>query len=110
VDGNSKYILSGSVIVFQMFNQQIDVVSSSSTGALMLDVIVECCNSLDAYQTAWTKLLEQEYSKFNDKPHDVPEGLPEYILALANDNLRSTEFAETIKVLGPFLTSIFYST
>jgi hypothetical protein len=96
MDVNGIYLLSGSVIVFQMFNQQVDVVSSSSRGALIYDVIVECCTALEEFQKAWMRILEQEYQKFVDKPNDVAEGLPEYILALANDCLRSTEFAETI--------------
>ncbi|KAJ3413623.1 SNARE-binding exocyst subunit S6 [Chytridiales sp. JEL 0842] len=96
MDVNGMYLLSGSVIVFQMFNQQVDVVSSSSRGALIYDVIVECCNALEEFQKAWTRILEHEYQKFLEKPADVAEGLPEYIIALANDSLRSTEFSETI--------------
>lgn len=96
VGANGIYVLSGSVIVFQMFNQQLDVVSSSSHGALMFDVVVECCSALDEFQKAWTRTLDTEFQKFLEKPADTIEGFPEYVLALANDSMRSTEFAEVI--------------
>ncbi|KAI9365490.1 exocyst complex component Sec6-domain-containing protein [Zopfochytrium polystomum] len=99
-DGTQMYLLSGSVIVFQMFNQQLDVVSGSSRGALMYDVIIECCTALEEYQKAWTKTLETEVQRFFEGPTkhgDAPaEGLPEYIIALANDAMRGTEFAEVM--------------
>ncbi|KAJ3064946.1 SNARE-binding exocyst subunit S6 [Podochytrium sp. JEL0797] len=94
VDGSGKYLLSGSVIVFQMFNQQIDVVSSSSRGALIFDVMAECCTALEEFQRAWTRILEFEYEKFVDKSNELAEGLPDYIVALANDCMKCTEFAE----------------
>ncbi|KAI8832478.1 exocyst complex component Sec6-domain-containing protein [Chytriomyces cf. hyalinus JEL632] len=93
-DGSGKYLLSGSVIVFQMFNQQIDVVCGSSRGALMYDVVVECCNVLEEFQQAWTKILDFEFDKFLEKASDLSEGLPDYIVALANDFMKCTEFSE----------------
>ncbi|KAI9352595.1 exocyst complex component Sec6-domain-containing protein [Obelidium mucronatum] len=94
VDGSGKYILSGSVIVFQMFNQQIDVVSSSSRGALTFDVMSECSTALEEFQRAWTRIVEFEYDKFTEKASDLAEGLPDYITALANDFMKCTEFSE----------------
>ncbi|KAJ3150536.1 SNARE-binding exocyst subunit S6 [Irineochytrium annulatum] len=96
IDSNGVYLLTGSVIVFQMFNQQVDVVAQSSRGELIYDVIFECCQALEEFQKAWTKILEKEYQRFTEKPGDVAEGLPEYVIALANDNLRGTEFSEVI--------------
>ncbi|KAJ3211678.1 SNARE-binding exocyst subunit S6 [Dinochytrium kinnereticum] len=95
-DSNGIYLLSGSVIVFQMFNQQVDVVSQSSRGPLIFDVIVECCNAIEEFQKAWTKILEKENQRFFEKDKEIAEGLPEYIVALANDSLRGTEFSEVI--------------
>jgi hypothetical protein len=96
VDSGDQYLLRGSVIVFQMFNQQIDVVAQSSRGQLLNDVVVECCKSLEEFQNAWMKLLELESAKFTNKANDLAEGLVEYVLALANDCMRSAEFSETI--------------
>ncbi|KAH6562713.1 hypothetical protein BASA50_007432 [Batrachochytrium salamandrivorans] len=96
MDGTGQYLLTGSIIIFQMFNQQLDVVSTSSRGHLLHDVVMECCNSLDEFQNAWIKILDQEYGKFVAKSNDLSEGLVEYVMALANDSLRSSEFSETI--------------
>ncbi|KAJ3113630.1 SNARE-binding exocyst subunit S6 [Phlyctochytrium bullatum] len=95
-DSNGLYLLSGSVIVFQMFNQQVDIVSQSSRGPLIYDVIVECCNAIEEFQKAWSKILERENQRFFDKDKELSEGLPDYIVALANDCLRGTEFSEVI--------------
>ncbi|KAI8910000.1 exocyst complex component Sec6-domain-containing protein [Powellomyces hirtus] len=103
-DGSGNYLLAGSVIVFQMFNQQVDLVSSSSRGELLYDVVKECCRTLDEFHKAWTKIMDSEYHKFVDKDNqhhnkhgtELAEGLPDYIVALANDCLRSSEFSEQL--------------
>lgn len=95
-DGGGQYYLTGSIIVFQMFNQQVDVVASSSRGQLLYDVVVECCVTLDEFHKAWLRILDSEYQKFTERSPDLAEGLPEYVTALANDCLRSTEFSEAI--------------
>ncbi|KAJ3162239.1 SNARE-binding exocyst subunit S6 [Geranomyces variabilis] len=100
-DGSGNYLLAGSVIVFQMFNQQVDLVSPSSRGELLYDVVKECCRTLDEFHKAWTKIMDNEYIKFGERDKAQPgaelaEGLPEYIVALANDCLRSSEFSEQL--------------
>ncbi|KAJ3014877.1 SNARE-binding exocyst subunit S6 [Thoreauomyces humboldtii] len=102
-DGSGNYLLSGSVIVFQMFNQQVDLVSSSSRGELLYDVVKECCRTLDEFHKAWTRIMDNEYQKFVDrethtaKPgHELADGLPDYVVALANDCFRSSEFSEQL--------------
>lgn len=93
-DAEGLYILSGSLILFKMFNQQIDVVSSSSRGSLLTDVVTECIATLEEYQRYWITLLDAEFKKFEDKAKGLVQGLPEFIMALANDCYRSTEFCE----------------
>ncbi|KAJ3190257.1 SNARE-binding exocyst subunit S6 [Gaertneriomyces sp. JEL0708] len=95
-DTEGKYLLAGSVIVFSMFNQQVDVVASSSRGQLLFNVVKECCVTLDEFHKAWTRILDNEFQKFVDKSPELTEGLPDYMIALANDCLRSTEFAESL--------------
>lgn len=80
-DSTGLYMLSGSVIVFQMFNQQIDVVSPSSRGQLLLNVVVECMNSSSALHSNWINVMEVEYKRFETKSTELAEGLPEYIIA-----------------------------
>ena len=96
-DGNGQYLLAGSVIVFKMFNQQIDVAITSSRGQLLYDVVLVCIDVLEEYQNTWVRILDQEYQKFIDRAADLSDGLPEYVMALSNDALRSTEFSENIR-------------
>ena len=95
-DADGFYVMSGSVIMFQMFNQQLDVVSTSSRGPLLVSVIRECLARVDEYLKHWGEAIESEYKKFESKGGDIAQGLPEYIIALANDCYRSTEFSETL--------------
>ncbi|KAI9193098.1 exocyst complex component Sec6-domain-containing protein [Polychytrium aggregatum] len=95
-ENNGTYLLSGSVIVFQMFNQQVDIVMTSSRGPLMFDVIAECCEALDRYGVYWGDVADREFQRFCEKDPELGEGLPDYLVALANDCLRSTEFADTM--------------
>ncbi|KAI8914395.1 exocyst complex component Sec6-domain-containing protein [Gorgonomyces haynaldii] len=96
MDTNGQYLLTGSVIVFQMFNQQLDVVAPASKGQLLYEIVVECCNTLESFQNSWLKILDSEYTKFVNKSNDLTEGIVEYTMALANDCYRSTEFSESI--------------
>lgn len=96
MDTTGQYLLTGSVIAFQMFNQQLDVVSTSSKGQLLNEIVTECCTVMEEFQNAWIKIIDLEYTKFFQKASDLNEGLVEYIMAMANDCMRSTEFSDTI--------------
>ena len=96
-DAEGHYLSGGSVIVFKMFNQQLDVALSSSKGQLLYDVVLVCTDVLEEYQNTWMKLLDQEYQKFVEKSPDISDGLPEYVMAFANDSLKSSEFSENIR-------------
>jgi exocyst complex component 3 len=95
-DTAGQYLLTGSVIAFQMFNQQLDVVSTTSNAQLSNNIVHECCSVMGEFQTAWMKLVDNEFNKFQHKAADLNEGLVEYLIALANDCMRSAEFSETI--------------
>ncbi|KAJ3321383.1 SNARE-binding exocyst subunit S6 [Boothiomyces sp. JEL0866] len=96
MDTTEQYLFTGSVIVFQMFNQQLDVVAGTSRGQLLSEIVTECCCIMEEFQAAWIKIIDLEYNKFTHKQADLNEGLVEYIMALANDCMRSTEFSDTI--------------
>lgn len=93
-DANGQFLLTGSVIIFQMFNQQLDIVSTASYGQLIADVINECCEVLNSFQNGWMHVLDSEYSRFVSRAADMPQGLVEYTIALGNDCVRSAEFGE----------------
>lgn len=96
MDTSGQYLLTGSVIAFQMFNQQLDVVSSTSKGQLLNEIVHECCAVMSEFQQSWIKIIDLEYAKFFQKSHELNEGLVEYVIALANDCMRSAEFSDTI--------------
>lgn len=79
-DASGMYMLGGSVLVFQMFNQQIDVAASSSRGPLLFEVVSECVATLLEFQINWIKIMDSEFKKFETKSNDLAEGLPEYIM------------------------------
>ncbi|KAL7746700.1 SNARE-binding exocyst subunit S6 [Sorochytrium milnesiophthora] len=96
VDTQEHYQLAAPVIMFNMVNQQIDIAMDSSRGQLLQDVIVECKQVLFTYQNHFTQVLTQEYNRFSADPSKCPGGVIEYTMALANDNLRCTEFVDLI--------------
>ncbi|TPX40434.1 hypothetical protein SeLEV6574_g06619 [Synchytrium endobioticum] len=95
-DAAGRYTMSASIIMFQMVNQQVDIVSSSSRGALMHDVLAECTTALDEFHRAWLRLIDAEHTRFVERSADLAEGLPEYTMAVGNDAFRAREFAEAL--------------
>jgi len=112
LDQNGYYCTSSAVIMFQMVNQQVDIVAGNSSGRLMGDVITECSDILQEYQRSWIKLIEQEFNKIfpknADKKVDPVEGLLEYCIAVGNDSYRCIDFTEAIikRVDGLLETSL----
>ncbi|CAG8492460.1 7351_t:CDS:2 [Acaulospora colombiana] len=96
LDANRLYGLSGSVIMFQMVNQQIDVAAESGQGKILADVVRECAKSMKASQEAWMKLLTSELRKQIEKPDEASPGFVEYVIALANDQIRCADFTDAI--------------
>ena len=47
-------------------------------------------------KTLSISISDLEFNKFVQKSNDLNEGLVEYLIALANDCMRSTEFSDTI--------------
>ena len=45
-------------------------------------------------QDTWTKLIDSEYKKQVEKPEETPGGLAEYVIAVANDQIKCADFAE----------------
>ncbi|CAH1760027.1 9778_t:CDS:2 [Entrophospora sp. SA101] len=105
VGANNLFCLSGSVIMFQMVNQQIDVAAESGQGKILADVVKECSTAMIDTQNTWKSLLVTELKKHIEKPEETQEGFVEYCIALANDQLRCAEFTEdVVKRLEPLLS------
>jgi exocyst complex component 3 len=96
VDSDGLYGTQGAVILFQMVNQQVDSAMDSGQGVILARVVEEVSRVMREIQQQWTRLIDAEYKKQVEKPEEAAGGLVEYSIALANDQLRSADFAETL--------------
>jgi len=97
VDENSRFILQGAVITFQMINQQIDVASDANKASVLVGVVDECVRLLKERQTHWEDMTRRELDKFIAQPDDVPGGILEWMCAAGNDQARCAIFTESVK-------------
>lgn len=97
------YGMQGAVIMFQMVSQQIDVAADSGQGRVLASVVAECDRVMRRTREHWLAILDQETSLVqrardpNVKDAAEPAaGLPDYIMALANDQIRAADYCEAI--------------
>ncbi|KAK7207432.1 exocyst complex component Sec6-domain-containing protein [Myxozyma melibiosi] len=95
-DPEMKYGLENTPIVFQMLNQQINVSIDSAEIRVVSGVIHECKRQLINRQEQWLSTLREEIQKSNASPEDVPGGVLEYSIAVANDQIRGADYTENI--------------
>lgn len=108
-DADELYGMQGTVIMFQMISQQIDVAADSGQGRVLASVISACVDAMKRRQASWDELLKREVQKVVDGPDQVPGGLLEYTIALANDQIKSADYAESISNRVKPLVSSKYS-
>ncbi|KAK9388907.1 exocyst complex component Sec6-domain-containing protein [Lipomyces mesembrius] len=96
VDPESKYGLANTPIVFQMLNQQINVGIDSDEIRVVSGVIHECKRQLLLRQQKWINVVRDEIQKSNASMDEVPGGLLEYCIAVANDQVRGADYTENI--------------
>ena len=97
VDADGLYGLQSAIIMFEMVNQQVDVAADSGQGRVLSQVVSEIVRAIKKWQTDWTDLLSQELQKQIENPESVPGGLVEYTIALANDQIRSADYTESLQ-------------
>lgn len=105
---DGQFGLSGAVDLFQIINQQIDVAADANQGKLLYLVVNECHKVMKDSQSFWKKLLFSELQKQLDQPEDVPEGFVEYVMALANDQIKCSDFANDILMRVPPIVDANY--
>ncbi|CCH43753.1 Exocyst complex component [Wickerhamomyces ciferrii] len=128
VDSENLYALEGTKIVFQMFTQQCDVASGSGQGKILAGVVEEFGKLLITRQARWSGLIKTEVQKLLTINHKepssgknsstteeteedtVPPGLIEYLIALANDQMRGADYTEAISNKYGGMVSKKYST
>jgi exocyst complex component 3 len=111
-DADGLYRMSGTVILWKIINEQIDAATESNQGAVLARIVAESNRVIKSTQVQWTKLVDAEYKKNVDgRPEDVAPGLSEYIVALANDQIRSADFAEDLSArLEPLVSTKYKAT
>ncbi|EKM81869.1 hypothetical protein AGABI1DRAFT_118936 [Agaricus bisporus var. burnettii JB137-S8] len=96
VNSDGLYETQGAVILFQMVNQQMDLAAESGQGTILARVVGETNRVMRGLQDRWVKVIEAEFKKQSEKPDEVAGGLVEYCIALANDQIKSADYAEAL--------------
>jgi len=96
LDADGQYGMQGAVILFQMVNQQVDAAMESGQGMILARVVSETNRVMRGVQDQWTRIIETEYKKTSERPEEAPGGLVEYAIALANDQIKSADYAEAL--------------
>ena len=90
------YTTPGTIIFLDMVNQQVDLALDSNQGLVLSRAVEEVNRVMRAIQDRWVKLVDTEFKKYAEKPDEVPGGLVEYCIALANDQIKAADFTETL--------------
>ncbi|KAJ2452977.1 hypothetical protein EV183_002562 [Coemansia sp. RSA 2336] len=91
------YVTGGSIYLFEIVNQNIELVTEAQRAKLLCDLMVECNKIFQDISKQWRELLEKEKTKQIEAPETAAEGLVDYTMALANEQIRSVVQAETIR-------------
>ena len=94
---DGQFGMEGVVDFFALVNQQCDLALDSNQGAVLARVVTECANVMRKSQQQWLKAIAEEARfQVEKKPEEVPGGLVEYVVALANDQLKSADHVEAM--------------
>lgn len=104
--------MDGVVDFFQLVNQQIDLALDSNQGAVLARVVTESAKVMRRVQAEWVALVASETRLQGERrPEELAPGLVEYVMALANDQLRAADKAEELQSrLEPLVSDKYKST
>ncbi|KAI9271298.1 exocyst complex component Sec6-domain-containing protein [Sporodiniella umbellata] len=102
---DNQFGLSGAVDLFQIVNQQIDLAAEANQGKLLYLVVNECYKVMKDSQSFWKQLLASEFQKYKA---ELADGFIEYVMALANDQLKCSDFASDILERVPPIVDASY--
>ncbi|CDK24586.1 unnamed protein product [Kuraishia capsulata CBS 1993] len=88
--------LVGSSIVFEMFQEQCGVAAETNQAKILNGVVLHFADLLLKRQGDWSALLTSEVERWIEHTDEIPDGLIEYIVALANDQIRGFEYTEDV--------------
>lgn len=104
--------MDGVVDFFALVNQQIDLSLESNQGAVLARVVTECGRVMHRVQAEWNALVGSEARAQTEKrPEELAGGLVEYVMALANDQLRAADYTEALQArLEPLVSDKYKAT
>ncbi|CAA21114.2 exocyst complex subunit Exo3 [Schizosaccharomyces pombe] len=95
LDSDGNYGLQGTIIFFQMITQQINIISHTNNSDVVGIVLSSIMYIMQSMQDQWKSVMRSELSQqLSGNPESVPPGLMEYLLAVANDNLKCAGFMD----------------
>lgn len=107
-DENRNAGMPGAILMFQMINQQVEVALDSNKGSVVVGVVEECVRLLKNRQQKWQKVMSDEIESYCVNSEDAAEGILEYTIAVANDQLKCAGYAESTSAkVGPLLSRKF---
>lgn len=120
-DSEGLLFLDGTKTCFQMFTQQVEVAAGSNQAKILVGVVEKFCGLLLKRQKDWNELIEKEIQKllkynelYDEDPTNIPPeyecpgGLLEYLIAVANDQMRAADYAMAISTKYGALVSKNY--
>lgn len=129
MDDDNKLGMQGEVIMFSIISQQIDVAAESGQARILVGTVEECGTILKDRQSGWEETMRQQVQlQLNDPtegkgsshnnneetdtstPGGVPGGLVEYLIALANDQIKGADYAEALSSKTAGMVSKKYRT
>lgn len=124
MDEDKHLGMQGEVIMFSIISQQVDVAAESGQARILVSTVEECGSILKERQASWEQTMrDQVQLQLNDLTDGkgnvnedgtstgaVPGGLVEYLLALANDQIKGADYAEAISSKTAGMVSKKYRT
>ncbi|EPX71777.1 exocyst complex subunit Sec6 [Schizosaccharomyces octosporus yFS286] len=93
LDSDGNYGIQGTIIFFQMITQQVNIISQTNNPEVVSTVLRSIMYVMQAMQEHWKTVMKTELQK-HLSTSNTPPGLMEYLLALANDNLKCAGFMD----------------
>ncbi|KAI5817489.1 exocyst complex component Sec6-domain-containing protein [Pyronema omphalodes] len=98
---DGKWHMASVPTMFSMISQQLSVAMDSQKGAVVASVVDEMCRLLKYRQSKWESVIKSEIAKHmkavtKEEQEDLPDGILEYMIAVANDQIRCAAYTQQI--------------
>jgi len=101
IEEDGRWHMASVPTMFTMINQQLNVALDSNKGNVVTSVVDECVRLLKHRQAKWDIVIKDEINKHmravtQQEQDDLPEGILEYMVAVANDQIRCAAYTQEI--------------